>query len=110
PVPGSLPEMLDFMAQVLREGPEKWLRPSPSAARPQVKRLPLVWQGPVFDASGYASDGRDLVLSLMQAGEDLALVPQRWNDDVALPGDERTRMDQRQAPPETPAELLVSNT
>ncbi|MCW3100250.1 MAG: hypothetical protein JWL77_5868 [Chthonomonadaceae bacterium] len=109
PVPGSLPEMLEFMARVVREGPEKWLRQSPAAA-PPVERLPLVWQGPVFDASGYASDGRDLVLSLIQAGEPLALVPERWGDEVALPGEDRSRLDQRRIPAMMPAELLVSNT
>ncbi|MCW3053740.1 MAG: hypothetical protein JWN14_2910, partial [Chthonomonadales bacterium] len=110
PVPGSLPEMLEFMTQVVREGPERWLRQSPVAAAAQAKRLPLVWQGPVFDASGYASDGRDLILSLIQAGEPLALAPEPWGDAVALPLEDQKRLDARRIPTAAPAELLVSNT
>lgn len=109
PVPASLREMLEFMARVSVEGPSKWLQPVPKLM--PVDHVPLLWQGPLLDASGCADDGRSLVFGMIKAGEPIWLVPERWGENLAdINEDHAELMRIRAVPENTPADLLVLNT
>src|SRR5207244_1892552 len=82
PVPADLREMLEFMARVVQEGAEPWLKLSQASSVPPClhvdSELPLVWHGPLMDPVGYADEARNFVLGLLDAGEPLAVAPVRW--------------------------------
>lgn len=136
PVPRDLREMLQFMAQVLQEGPGDWLtlrhREEPRSALPRnadapasalngsaasARRIapppayPLVWRGPLLDPSGYAHEGRHFVLGLCEAGEPLLLQPQCWGDrEVAIPALLTEALAQGEPDPSAPIDVFVSHT
>ena len=119
-VPAHLREMLEFMAEVAQRGPEPWLSqrhfPSPKvlplgqpAASPAI--YPLVWHGPLLDPSGYADEGRQFVLGLLDAGEDLQLLPDRWGEaEAGIDAELRSRLETAQITGPWQAELLVRHT
>ena len=118
PVPASLHEMLAFMAGILHNGPGEWTRARHfPASRRSIEagemplRTPLLWHGPIFDSSGYAEDGRNLVLACLEAEERLLIAPQTWgNPDASIPESERQLLARHLAPMDTPADIFVSNT
>src|SRR5579871_190768 len=112
PVPASLREMLEFMAQVSQEGAQKWLEAPPiQPAQADVERVPLVWCAPLFDPSGYAAEARNLVLGLLEADEPLAVCPMNWGqEDAGLPQEERALLDSHIVPYETPSEIFITQT
>src|SRR5262249_24324811 len=87
-------------------GPHSAFR-TPHCALP----LPLVWHAPLFDPSGYADEARNFVLGLIEAGEEIALLPAAWGGgEAGLPVDARARLEERVVPQETPAEIYVCQT
>ncbi len=108
-VPGTLREMLEFMARVSVEGPAKWLNP---AERPlPIPHVPLLWRGPLLDASGYADDARSLVFGLIDAGEAIHIVPEAWGENLAdLSHSQNETLSSITVPEGTPADLMVCNT
>ncbi|MBL8859381.1 MAG: glycosyltransferase family 4 protein [Planctomycetes bacterium] len=45
---------------------------------------PVLWRGPLLDMSGYADEGRDLVLGLDAAGVRVRALPVQWGTPIAL--------------------------
>jgi len=119
PVPGSLREMLEFMAQISQEGAEPWLS-LPHSPTSQVTPsllpsvsptpVPLLWRAPLFDPSGYADEARNLLLGLIAAGEEVVVAPERWGGEAGLPAEIRAVLDERTVAAGTPAELCVYHT
>src|SRR5262249_37170831 len=98
-VPGSLAEMLQFMVRVAEDVPAHGLtaiaKNQPEATSPDTGTrviaaprppavVPLLWHGPLLDPSGYADEGRQFVLGLLEAGEPLALAPEPWGGDAGV--------------------------
>jgi glycosyltransferase involved in cell wall biosynthesis len=131
PVPADLREMLRFMAQVAQHGAEGWLDrregvggvgsvggvggegplTSHTPHTPHTSLLPLLWRGPLFDPSGYADEGRQFVLGLIEAGEEVAVWPERWGQEEAgLAPEARAQIEERAVPAGSPAELYVYHT
>jgi hypothetical protein len=137
PVPRDLREMLEYMAQVVQRGPGPWLDPAndqpsrghsttklwvpgPQPANPPTPQsairnpqspVRLLLQSPLFGPSGYEDGARNLAQALIEAGEPVALAPERWGDgDAGLAGEARAALEARVVPLETPAEVRVSYT
>ena len=114
PVPASIREMLEFMAQASQEGSHHWLTPpATGAATPERTsgRVPLLWCAPFHDPSGYADEARNFVFSLWGAGEPLAICPMLWSEeDAGLSLQDRHLLDQHSVRYDTPCELFISQT
>ena len=117
PVPANLRETLEFMARVTQQGAGQWLQPTASIASAQqnsisaLPRVPLLWHGPLFDASGYADEARSLLLGCLAAGEKIALAPQVWNpQEAVLPAGEREALTKCLISEEAIPDLLVTHT
>jgi len=108
PVPASLREMIEFMAQVTQEGADRWLRPPPALPKGPV---PLIWAAPLYDPSGYADEARNFVLALAEAGEPFAVAPVIWNAEAAvLPDETRRLLETHTVPRDTAAIIFVSQS
>jgi glycosyltransferase involved in cell wall biosynthesis len=114
PVPASLDEMLALMTQVIREGADRWIGlPGSGAAASAMEpsRVPLLWRGPIYDTSGFADEGRHFVLSLIEAGEPIAVASERWQDpDASLAPAVRSLISAHTVPSDSPTDLCVSHT
>jgi glycosyltransferase involved in cell wall biosynthesis len=118
PVPGTLAEMLGFMRSVLERGSDPWLRyryvpylGAANTAGDNVQRVPLLWSGPLLDPSGYAEDGRNLVLGLRAHNEPVVVAPIAWSSaDAGLSAGDRRELQRISVPPQVPSEICVSNT
>jgi glycosyltransferase involved in cell wall biosynthesis len=108
PVPASLDEMLAFISQVAPETAAPSL-PRPDSPSPPLP-VPLLWRGPLFDASGFADGGRNLLLGLIEAGEPVAAASESWGGPVPLAPGERDALASRLLPPDTPANICVRQT
>jgi len=76
-----------------------------SASRPSV-----LWHGHLFDASGFADEGRNFVLGLDSLGVPVGVAPFHvWDARRALARDELARLQALvRTPPRAPAGILVS--
>ena len=111
PVPANLTEVLAFMQQVHREGAERWIEAPPAAPLATTPRLPLIWKSPLLDPSGYADGARNQLLGLIEAGEEVAVLADRWGEiEAGIPEVEAEAFRSRGLEEEQSAELLVTYT
>jgi glycosyltransferase involved in cell wall biosynthesis len=108
-VPGSLREMLEFMAHVVQSGAERWLdRPTAGRKEAPATLVPLLWRAPIYDTGGCADASRNLVLALIEAEESVLIAPEPLaSADARLPAETRANFDARTVPADSPVELCV---
>lgn len=108
-VPRDVRELLEFMLRVAQKGDRG--RPSATPAAPLPSQAPLLWHGPLADSSGYADEGRQFVMALIEAGEPVAVAPASWGEPAAgIPAEVAAALQSRILPLSTSAELLISHT
>ena len=110
-VPASLREMLEFMARASQEGAQAWLAPTSSMEAIRAGRVPLLWNAPLYDASGYADEARNFTLGLLDAGEPLLLSPLEWGEEMAgIDLAVQTRLAQHTVGTDIPSIVRVTQT
>lgn len=88
-LPGSIREMLEFMALVSQEGSSRWLNSKNDNNKISIPTYPVIWRGPIMDSSGYADSSRNLLFSLLKYNSEIKIVEEKWNDNqTELPADE----------------------
>ncbi len=94
-LPHSIREMLEFMALVCQEGSNKWLTSKINDQIVTIPSYPIIWRSPIMDSSGYADSSRNLLFSFMDAGNEIKIVEEKWNEiQTELPNEELERIQQ----------------
>ena len=104
PVPGSLREILQYLAQVVRNGMPRDIPRPPKV----VRRHPLVWLAPFFGTGDYAEAARCFALAFDQIQEPIRLLPILWGDqEPGIAPELRARLESRLLTAAEPAEIAV---